>query len=110
MVNKFCHKGCPHRQEHYMRDSQDQLDGVMRPFSCTQPPTTAFFDHEPNHPVILTCDDVRAMHDEYGISHFKIVGRGTSFQTVLEAYVYYLAKPAYRDAVRRAVAMATRRR
>lgn len=93
-----------------MRNSQDQLDGVMRPFSCTQPPTTAFFDHEPNHPVILTCDDVRAMHDEYGISHFKIVGRGTSFQTVLEAYVYYLAKPAYRDAVRRAVAMATRRR
>ena len=43
MVNKFCHKGCPHRQEHYMRNSQDQLDGVMRPFSCTQPPTTAFF-------------------------------------------------------------------
>lgn len=106
MVNEFCHKGCSHRQEHYLRNSQDQLEGSIRPFACVQPPTTAFFNHEPNHPVMLTCEDVRVMHDRYGISHFKIVGRGTSFFTVLEAYVYYLVKPAFRDAVRREVAAA----
>lgn len=106
MVNEFCHKGCSHRQEHYLRNSQDQLEGSIRPFACVQPSTTAFFNHESNHPVMLTCEDVRVMHDRYGISHFKIVGRGTSFFTVLEAYVYYLVKPAFRDAVRREVAAA----
>ncbi|MDO5024192.1 hypothetical protein [Slackia piriformis] len=106
MVNEFCHKGCPHRQEHYVRNSQDQLEGTIRPFACVQPPTTDFFDHTPNHPVMLTCEDVRAMHDRYGISHFKIVGRGTPFSTVLEAYVHYLVKPSFRDAVRQEVVAA----
>lgn len=109
MVNEFCHVGCPHRQEHYLRNSQDQIGGVMRPFACVQPPSTAFFRHEPNHPVILTNDDVRRMHDEYGFENFKIVGRGVVFATVLEALVYYLVRPEYREVVKRDVARQMRR-
>ena len=62
-----------------------------------------FFAHEPGHPVIFTDQEVRDLHDEYGIGYFKIVGRGVAFQTVLEAYAYYLVRPKYREDVKRMV-------
>ncbi len=102
MVNEFCVKGCPHRQEHYLHNSEDQMSGTMRSFECVAH-RADFFNHEPGHPVIFTDDEVRALHDSYGIGHFKIVGRGVAFRTVLEAYAYYLVKPAYRDEVKRLV-------
>lgn len=97
MVNEFCHPGCPHRVEHYVCNSRDQLDGKIRPFKCVQPSTSAFFEHQEGHPVILTAEDVRRMHEEYGFENFKIVGRGVAFATVLESLVYYLVKPEYRE-------------
>ncbi len=58
MVNEFCVQGCPHRQEHYLRNSEDQMSGSMRPFECVAK-RADFFDHEPGHPVIFTDDEVR---------------------------------------------------
>lgn len=103
MVNEFCAPGCPHRAEHYRQNSLDQKQGSIRPFSCIQPASSAFFEHAEGHPVILTNNDVRRLHDEYGIENFKIVGRGVPFATVLEALVYYLIKPAYRESTKRMV-------
>lgn len=74
----------------------------MRPFECVAK-RADFFDHEPGHPVIFTDQEVRDLHDEYGIGYFKIVGRGVAFQTVLEAYAYYLVRPEYREDVKRMV-------
>ena len=74
----------------------------MRPFECVAK-RADFFDHEPGHPVIFTDREVRDLHDEYGIGYFKIVGRGVAFQTVLEAYAYYLVRPEYREDVKRLV-------
>ena len=102
MVNEFCVQGCPHRREHYLRNSEDQMGGSMRPFECVAK-RADFFDHEPGHPVIFTDDEVRRLHERYGIGYFKIVGRGVAFQTVLEAYAYYLMRPAYRDETKRLV-------
>lgn len=102
MVNEFCVRGCPHRQEHYRRNSEDQMSGALRPFECVAA-RADFFDHAPDHPVIFTDSDVRDVHEAYGIEYFKIVGRGVPFQTVLEAYAYYLVKPPYRDEVKRLV-------
>jgi collagenase-like PrtC family protease len=99
MVNEFCRPACPHRTAHYRHNSRDQLDGMIRPFRNCDAGTGGFFAHAPDHPVILTDTQVRALSDRYGISHFKIVGRGVPFETVLESYVYYLLKPRYRDAV-----------
>ena len=53
--------------------------------------------------MIFTDQEVRDLHDEYGIGYFKIVGRGVAFQTVLEAYAYYLVRPKYREDVKRMV-------
>lgn len=102
MVNEFCVQGCPHRQEHYLRNSEDQMSGSMRPFECVAK-RADFFDHEPGHPVIFTDDEVLRLHERYGVGYFKIVGRGVAFQTVLEAYAYYLMRPSYRDEVKRLV-------
>lgn len=102
MVNEFCVRGCPHRHEHYLRNSEDQMRGSMRPFECVAK-RTDFFDHEPGHPVIFTDDEVREVHERFGIDTFKIVGRGVPFRTVLEAYAYYLVKPAFREEVKRQV-------
>lgn len=102
MVNEFCAFRCPHRQEHYLHNSEDQLSGTMRPFECIAK-RTDFFDHEPGHPVIFTDDEVRDLHEHYDIGCFKIVGRGVAFQTVLESYAYYLVKPTYREEVKRLV-------
>lgn len=102
MVNEFCAYRCPHRQEHYLHNSEDQRSGVMRPFECVAQ-RAEFFDHEPGHPVIFTDREVRDLHDSHGIGYFKIVGRGVAFRTVLEAYAYYLVRPEYREDVKRMV-------
>lgn len=102
MVNEFCAYQCPHRAQHYLHNSEDQRSGAMRPFECVAK-RADFFDHEPGHPVIFTDQEVRDLHDEYGIGYFKIVGRGVAFQTVLEAYAYYLVRPEYREDVKRMV-------
>lgn len=102
MANEFCAYRCPHRQEHYLHNSEDQKSGRMRPFECVASKAD-FFDHKPGHPVIFTDDEVRMLHEETGIGYFKIVGRGVAFQTVLEAYAYYLIRPQYRDEVKRMV-------
>ena len=102
MVNEFCSYRCPHRQEHYLHNSEDQKSGRMRPFECVASKAD-FFDHESGHPVIFTDDEVRMLHEETGIGYFKIVGRGVAFQTVLEAYAYYLVRPEYREDVKRMV-------
>ena len=105
MVIEFCVAGCPHRAEHYRHNSEDQLSGQMRPFPC-RANRPEFFDHAPGHPVIFTDEEVRALHDSRGIEAFKIVGRGIAFQTVLEAYAYYLVRPEYREYVKRLVMQA----
>ena len=102
MVNEFCVARCPHRQEHYRHNSEDQMASLMRPFPC-RANRPEFFDHEPGHPVIFTDEEVRKAHESYGIESFKIVGRGVAFQTVLEAYAYYLVRPEYRAEVKRRV-------
>lgn len=107
MVNEFCQRGCPHRQEHYVHNSHDQLSGAMRPFECSAKHAD-FFKHEPGHPVIFTSDEVRRIHNEYGIENYKIVGRGVPFKTNLEALAYYLVRPEYREYVKRLVMRAVR--
>ena len=92
MVNEFCVPGCPHRAEHYRHNSADQQDGVLRPFPCKSG-RPDFFDHAPNHPVQFTAEEVADTSARFGISAFKIVGRGVAFATVVEALTYYLIRP-----------------
>jgi collagenase-like PrtC family protease len=100
MVNEFCRPGCPYRAAHYRHNSKDQLDGIIRPFRDCDAGDAEFFDHSPDHPTILTNDQVFALHHECGINNFKIVGRGVPSETVLESYAYYLLKPEYQRSIK----------
>ncbi len=103
MVNEFCMPHCPYRQEHYKHNSLNQLQGTIEPFAC-RANRPDFFDHKPGHPTQFTCEEVQEIHQRYGISAFKIVGRGTVFQTQVESLCYYLIRPEYRDNVRNLLA------
>lgn len=102
MANEFCVRNCPHRQEHYLLNSQDQKDGTQRPFECVAK-RSDFFKHEPGHPVTFTCEEIRQLHEKHGIGYFKIVGRGVPFATQLESLAYYLVRPEYREDAKRLV-------
>ena len=108
MVNEFCVPGCPHRAEHYRHNSADQQDGVLRPFPCKSG-RPDFFDHAPNHPVQFTAEEVADTSARFGISAFKIVGRGVAFATVVEALTYYLIRPECHEEARAVLAREMRR-
>lgn len=99
MVNEFCMPHCPHRQEHYLHNSRNQLSGDITPFPCVANKPD-FFEHAPGHPTMFTDSEVRATSERYGFEHFKIVGRGVVFDTLLESLAYYLVKPDYRNTVK----------
>ena len=99
MVNEFCMPGCPRRAEHYAFNSARQFEGELAEFPCIANKPD-FFLHEPGHPTIFTSEEAQEYHDELGIRHFKIVGRGVPFETQLESLVYYLVAPDWREAVR----------
>lgn len=100
--------GCPHRAEHYRHNSADQQDGVLRPFPCKSG-RPDFFDHAPNHPVQFTAEEVADTSARFGISAFKIVGRGVAFATVVEALTYYLIRPECHEEARAVLAREMRR-
>lgn len=99
MVNEFCVKGCPHRQQHYRHNSEDQQSGQLRPFPCRSN-RPDFFDHKPGHPVMFTAEEAEAAAARFGIGQFKIVGRGAPLATLADAYLHYLVAPEAHDEAR----------
>ena len=61
----------------------------------------------PGHPVRFTAEEVREVHERYGIDHFKIVGRNVPFPLVFDELLYYLVRPEYHEEVRGMLAKAT---
>lgn len=103
MANELCNPGCPHRNEHYLHNSRDQLAGTVTEFRRCDLSGRDFFKLAPTSPTILTNDDVRTLHGRYGVPRFKIVGRGVAPGVNLESYLYYLVRPGHRAGLREAL-------
>lgn len=103
MANELCNPGCPHRNEHYLHNSRDQLAGTVTEFRRCDLGGKDFFKLAPTSPTILTNDDVRTLHGRYGVPRFKIVGRGVAPDVNLESYLYYLVRPEHRSGLREAL-------
>lgn len=103
MANELCNPGCPHRNEHYLHNSRDQLAGTVTEFRRCDLSGKDFFKLAPTSPTILTNDDVRTLHGRYGVPRFKIVGRGVAPDVNLESYLYYLVRPEHRAGLREAL-------
>ena len=101
MPNEACVPGCPFRQQHYEHDSRCQLENRFDVFRC---PNTGcagpgYTSRAEESRTILSNDDIRRLNTTYGISDFKIVGRRGALEFILEAYLYYLVRPEYRNTV-----------
>lgn len=103
MANELCNPGCPHRAEHYLHNSRDQLEGRVTEFRRCNLAGKDFFKLAPTSPTILTPDDVADLNARYGIERFKLVGRGVAGDVTLESYLYYLVRPEHRDGLRGAL-------
>ncbi len=103
MANELCNPGCPHRNEHYLHNSRDQLAGTVTEFRRCDLSGKDFFKLAPTSPTILTNDDVRTLHGRYGVPRFKIVGRGVAPDVNLESYLYYLVRPEHHSGLREAL-------
>lgn len=103
MANELCNPGCPHRAEHYLHNSRDQLEGRITEFRRCNLAGKDFFKLAPASPTILSVDDVADLHARYGIERFKLVGRGVAGEVNLESYLYYLVRPEHRDGLRGAL-------
>ena len=103
MANELCNPGCPHRNEHYLHNSRDQLAGTVTEFRRCDLSGKDFFKLAPTSPTILTNDDVRTLHERYGVPRFKIVGRGVAPDVNLKSYLYYLVRPEHRAGLREAL-------
>lgn len=103
MANELCNPRCPHRQEHYLHNSADQLAGRLTEFRRCDLAGKDFFKLAPTSPTILTNADVRGLHERYGITRFKLVGRGVAGDVNLESYLHYLVRPEHREGLRQAI-------
>ena len=103
MANELCNPRCPHRQEHYLHNSADQLAGRITEFRRCNLAGKDFFKLAPTSPTILTNEDVHDLHTRYGVPRFKLVGRGVAGDVNLESYLYYLVRPEHRAGLRQAI-------
>lgn len=109
LVNACCTPHCSRRKEHYdyvgeyqmkltehMKHPSEPFD--FRDFECPQMgmalyQTTGYATH-------IKPDDIYNRYVPMGYENFKIEGRSVPDVNVLEAYMYYMVKPEYRDQTR----------
>jgi len=98
MVNEYCTLGCRYRKEHYLNISAGQLGRDSKVFHCRHsdaPQAANFLFGLLEGDVFLRNEEIRRYVHEFGINHFKVVGRGLARYDVIDSYLYYLIKPLY---------------
>lgn len=100
LVNAWCSLECPFRELHYQHVSKLQLGLVHERFSpaCDNYDKSWYEVEKSNH--IIKVEDLYTKYVSMGFTNFKIEGRNSNIVDVIDSYVYYLAKPEYKDMVR----------
>lgn len=114
LINPYCMPNCQRRGDHYIALGECQRDACRlanhgnfnqqqalqraSEFECPCPSYNFYKVQE--FSTFIKSEDVFGRYLEMGFCNFKIEGRTISLPNVLESYVYYMAKPEYRDRVR----------
>ena len=101
LVNEVCFPNCPKRIEHYTQQSRMQLEfdtSVTYPCLVSNAPRN--FEECMKRPAFIKDTEIGS-YIERGFRQFKIAGRGMPESYVIDSYVYFLAKPEYREIVRK---------
>lgn len=100
LVNEVCYPGCPKRSEHYLQQSQMQLEfDVHTPFPCPNKTAERKFSECMNRPAFISNEKIGDYIDK-GYVNFKIVGRGMPLDFVKESYLYFLVKDEHRNFIK----------
>lgn len=119
LINACCMPNCPNRSAHYQSIGLQQiaycehvkkhpdvpfnLENAVRPehrhiLDCPAMDWNPFEIRK--HRTHITPEDIFNKYLPMGFSNFKIEGRTSEMFTLMETYLYYMAKPEYRDEAR----------
>ena len=100
LVNEVCYPGCPKRKEHYLQQSQMQLEyDIHTAFPCPNRTTERKFSECMDRPAFISREQIAEYVDK-GFVNFKIVGRGMPLEYVKESYLYFLVKEEHREFIK----------
>ncbi|MCI7767505.1 MAG: hypothetical protein MSJ26_05945 [Oscillospiraceae bacterium] len=110
LINPCCEPACKRRAEHYRSIGRSQIaltEHMMKrtgepyspePFQCQCMLKTLY--QTVDSPLHISPEALYEKYVPMGYSNFKIEGRSVPDVNVLENYVYYMAKPEFKDEVR----------
>ncbi|MBP1548308.1 MAG: hypothetical protein J6A37_17125 [Oscillospiraceae bacterium] len=112
LANAVCVPNCPRRGEHYRFIGEYQLNccnyeelrkiqsgnAKIDEWKCPHMSNNAFMRR--NSSLHISPKAIIEKYAPMGFENYKLEGRGNIFPDLAEQYVYYMAKPEYRDAVR----------
>lgn len=110
LVNACCQPNCSRRGEHYKTIGKTQIEYVnhmnkypntpfeSEPFPCEHTSHTIFEIKDFSTHISPT--DMLEKYVPMGFENFKIEGRSFHLLNLVETYMYYMAKPEYRDEAR----------
>lgn len=97
LVNEICVPGCKKRQEHYLNQSQAQLEfDAALPFRCPHDTKNRNFSECKKRPAFLSNEEIEN-YIKRGFVNFKIVGRGLTQEFVKDSYMYFLVNEQDRE-------------
>lgn len=105
LVNEVCYPKCPKRTEHYLQQSQLQLEyDPYTSFPCPNLTTERKFSECMSRPAFISNEQIGSYIDR-GFVNFKIVGRGMPMEYAKESYLYFLVKDEWREFIKNKVDM-----
>ncbi|MBP1561475.1 MAG: hypothetical protein J6C96_09585 [Oscillospiraceae bacterium] len=113
LVNACCVPHCPQRGAHYRKIGEDQIkfwEFEKNPLNKNKPfehnfecPYSSYKKHmydTLDFETRVTPEDIINKYIPMGFNQFKIEGRTDADINLLENYIYYMAKPEYKDRAR----------
>lgn len=102
LINSFCSTKCTCRKEHYNQVSAEilhlQEKGTENLPGCAY--IDGFFNAAKYSESFIHIEELYSTYTVLGFEHFKIEGRNNHIIDILEAYLYYMIKPEYKDFIR----------
>ena len=103
LVNEVCYPGCPKRTEHYVQQSQLQLEyDPYTPFPCPNLTAPRAFAECMDRPAFISNEQI-GDYIEKGFVNFKIAGRGMPLEYAKDSYLYFLVKDEHKAFIKEKV-------